>query len=300
MKLTSLDLNLLVALRALLEERHVTRAGQRIGLTQPAMSNALARLRCLFGDQLLVRTPHGMQLTPRALTLAGPLDAALEHLEQSLGGEGFVPQASHRSFTLAMADYTALVVLPALKRHLSHAAPGIDLVVLNSVRSQGLAMVDRGEADLAVGMLPGPPPHLHSQSLYRDRLVCMARADHPAFRRPLTIARYAKLAHVMVGTPGLQDSLIDHRLEQLGWRRRIEVVVPHHLVVPPLLASTDLVATEAERVGTCFAHMLPLAMCAPPFEGPDIEISHAWHIRCDRDPAHRWLRQQIATITAEI
>lgn len=300
MKLTSLDLNLLVVLRALLEERHVSRAGQRIGLSQPAMSNALGRLRRLFGDELLVRTPQGMQLTPRATALAGPLEAALEHLERALGGEGFVPKASHRSFTLAMADYTTLVVLPPLKRHLSRQAPGIALAVINSVRGQGLTMVDRGEADLAIGMLPEAPPHLHSQQLYRDRLVCMARADHPALRRPLTLARYAKLAHVVVRTLDNQHNVIDRRLDELGCQRRIEVVVPHHLVVPPLLAGTDLVATEAERLGICFSQMLRLTMRAPPFEGPDIAISQAWHTRRERDPAHRWLRLQVATVAANL
>ena len=300
MKLTSVDLNLLVVLRALLQERHVTRAGQRVGLTQPAMSNSLKRLRALFADELLVRTPQGMELTHRALALAGPLDAALEHLEQAIGGESFVPKASHRSFALAMADYTALVVLPALKRHLAPLAPGIDLVVINSVRGQGLRMVDHGEADLAVGMLPEAPPHLCRQELYQDRLVCMARANHPALRRPLSLARYARLPHVVVCTPGNQRNVVDRELELRGLQRRIEVVVPHHLLVPPLLASTDLIATEAERVSICFSQMFPLATRPPPFQGPPITISQAWHIRSDRDPAHRWLRQQISLVTAAL
>jgi DNA-binding transcriptional LysR family regulator len=300
MKLTSLDLNLLVVLRALLEERHVTRAGERVGLTQPAMSNSLKRLRALFGDELLVRTPHGMELTHRAMALAGPLRAALDHLEQALGGESFVPKASHRTFALAMADYTALVVLPALKRHLSHLAPRIELVVINSIRGQGLRMVDHGEADLAVGMLPEVPPHLRKQDLYHDRLVCMARADHPAMRRPLTLPRYAKLPHVVVCMPGNQRNVVDRELELLGFQRRIEVVVPHHLLVPPLLAGTDLVATEAQRVSICFLQMFPLATRPPPFNGPTITISQAWHIRSDHDPAHRWLRQQIATVTSTL
>src|SRR5487761_2550196 len=208
MKLTSLDLNLLVALRALLEERHVSRAAGRVGLTQPATSNALGRLRRLFDDQLLVRTPNGMQLTPRALALAGPLEAALEHLESALGGEGFVPGASRRSFTIAMADYTALVVLPPLKRQLARTAPGIDLVIVNSIRAQGIALVDRGEADLAIGLLPEPPAHLRTQILYRDRLVCIARDGHPALRRPMTLDRYVNLAHVLVRAPGDQRSVV--------------------------------------------------------------------------------------------
>lgn len=300
MKLTTLDLNLLVALRALLEERHVSRAAAQVGLTQPAMSNALGRLRRLFDDQLLVRTPNGMQPTRRALALAGPLEAALEQLENALGGEGFAPETSRRGFTLAMADYTALVILPPLKRRLAEAAPGVDLVVLNALRAQGVALVDRGEADLAIGLLPDPPAHVRAQVLYRDRLVCMGRPDHPALRRPLTLDRYVGLSHVLVRAPGDPRSVVDRELEKLGRRRRIEVLLPHYLVVPHLLAATDLVATEAERLRSCFSDQLPLAARCLPFEGPDIEVAQAWHMRSDRDPAHRWLREQVRRVAAGV
>lgn len=298
MKLTNIDLNLLVALRALLEELHVSRAAVRVGLTQPAMSNALGRLRRLFDDQLLVRTPSGMKPTPRALALAGPLESALAQLESALGGEGFSPETSRRSFTIAMADYTALVVLPSLKRHLAQTAPGLDLVIVNSVRGQGLSLVDRGEADLAIGLLPEPPAHMRTQALYRDRLVCMARDGHPALRRPLTLNRYVNLSHVLVRAPGEQPSVVDRELEKLGRQRRIEVSLPHYLLVPHLLAATDLVATEADRLRKCFADQLPLAARELPFEGPEIKVSQVWHVRADRDPAHRWLREQVALVTA--
>jgi DNA-binding transcriptional LysR family regulator len=199
-----------------------------------------------------------------------------------------------------MADYTALVVLPPLKRLLARVAPGIDLVLVNSIRGQGLSLVDRGEADLAIGLLPEPPAHLRTQILYRDRLVCMARADHPALRRPLTLERYVNLSHVLVRAPGDQRSVVDRELEKLGRQRRIEVLLPHYLVVPHLLAATDLVATEADRLRKCFAHQLPLAARKLPFEGPDIEVAQAWHVRSDRDPAHRWLREQLAFVTADV
>jgi DNA-binding transcriptional LysR family regulator len=300
MKLTHLDLNLLVTMLALLEECHVSRAGQRLGLTQPAMSNALSRLRQLFNDELLVRTPQGMRLTPRAMELATPLRAALDQLEQVLGGEsGFDPLSSRRTFTLAMADYTSLVVLPRLKRILAQRAPHIDLVVRNSIRRQGLTLVDRGEADLAIGMLPEPPPHLRSQVLYHDRLVCMARHDHPALARPLDLEAYIILPHVLVRGANEPESAVDRLLERLGHKRRIEVVLPNFLVLPLLLAGTDLVATEPERLALRYSQVLPLAMQAPPFAGPDIHISQAWHNRSDRDPALRWLRERVAEIAAE-
>lgn len=300
MKLNRLDLNLLVALRALLEERHVTRAGERLGLTQPAMSNALSRLRRLFNDELLVRTPQGMQLTSLATELAAPLRAALDQLEQALGGEtGFDPESSRRTFTIAMADYTSLVVLPRLTHLLSRQAPGIDLTVRNSMRRQGLVLVDRGEADLAIGMLPEPPPHLRSQPLYHDRLMCMARRGHPAFGRPLDLDTYVGLAHVLVRGADEAEGAVDRYLESVGRKRRIHVVLPHFLVVPLLLAGTDMVATEPERLATEFARTVPLAVQTPPFPGPDIPISQAWHSRFDRDPAHRWLRERVAEITID-
>lgn len=293
MKLVNLDLNLLLAFKVLAEERHVSRAGQRIGLSQPAMSNALARLRAIFDDELLVRAPKGMQLTAKAMALAGPVGAALAQLEDALeGGRTFEPGVARRSFSIAMADYTALVLLPALKRRLANAAPNIDLIVCNSVRAQGIDIVERGEADLAIGHLPVPPPHMPSVRLFRERLVCMARADHPALRKRLTIKAYAALRHVQVRTAN-DPLLIDGILERLGARRRVELVVPHHLVIPLLVARTDLVATEPERLATSFADVLPLAIRSPPFASPTIDISMVWHSRLDRDPAHRWLRDQI-------
>jgi DNA-binding transcriptional LysR family regulator len=299
MKLTRLDLNLLVALQALLEERHVSRAGQRLGLTQPAMSNALSRLRQLFNDELLVRTPQGMQLTPRATELTVRLRGALDQLQQALGGEeDFEPPTSRAMFTLAMADYTSLVILPHLKRLLAERAPGIDLVVRNSMRRQGLTLVERGEADLAIGVLPEPPPHLHSQVLYEDRLMCMARHDHPAFAQALDLDRYVALSHLLVRSANEPESSVDLILERLGRKRRIEVILPHFLVVPLLLAGSDLVATEPERLAQAYAQMVPLCLQAPPFPGPEIHISQVWHGRADRDPAHRWLRRQVAEIAA--
>lgn len=300
MKLASLDLNLLVALDALLEERHVSRAGRRVGLSQPAMSNVLARLRQLLNDELLVRTSNGMQLTQRAAELAGPLQLALRQLEHVLSGnEEFDPRRSHRAFTLAMADYTTLVVLPRLKRLLSSHAPGIDLVVVNAIRRQGVTVVEKGEADIAIGLLPEPPPNMHRQWLFRDRLICIARRDHPAFASKLTLDRYLSLSHISVRGSNESQGAIEQQLERLGHQRRVEVVVPNFLVVPMLLAKTDLVATEAERLATAFSGLLRLATRDAPFDCPAIEISQIWHARSERDAGHRWLRELIASLMTE-
>jgi len=294
MRLNAIDLNLLVALHVLLEERHVSRAAHRIGPSQPAMSNVLSRLRQLFNDELLLRTPNGLQPTARALALEAPLRLALQQLQQVVAEDDAFDQGSaHRSFTLGMSDYPSFVLLPALHRRLKAEAPGIDLVVVNAVRQQGLHLVETAAVDLAVGAILEVPRHLRSQVLYTDHLVCMARRGHPALRQPLTLDTFCSVSHVTVSGAADPYYSIERILGRLGRTRHVGLSLPHLLVVPMLLATSDLVACMPQRLADVLGDAVPLDCTELPFEMPDVRVSASWHSRNEADPAHRWLRRMV-------
>jgi LysR family transcriptional regulator, transcriptional activator of nodD3 and syrA len=297
--LAGLDLNLLVVLDALLAERHVTRAARRVGLTQPACSHALGRLRRALGDPLLVRGPGGaMVTTPRAEALAPGLRAALAELATAVAGPpSFDPATARRSVRIATSDYAELVVLPALIAALGRDAPGVDVwvVPLPTTRYAQLAMLASGAADLVIGPpRRDGPAGIYERRLFDERFRCVVRRGHPAGGRRLTLARYCALSHVMVAPRGTAGSVVDDALAARGRRRRVAVAVPHFLVVPHLVAASDLVATLAGRVVDAYADTAGLVVMAPPIELPGFAIAMTWHERLHRDPAQRWLRDQVA------
>lgn len=289
--LPGVDLNLLVAFDALLAERSVTRAARRIGITQPAMSHALARLRSLFDDELLVRTPRGMLPTPRAEALEGPIRGALAAIERAIGATAtFEPAEARRSFTIGTSDYGELVTLPPLLSRLSRDAPGIDLR-MRPMDEDWPRALEAGELDLAIGPpISTVPASIKAQRLFDERFVCVLRAGHPAAKRPLTLARYVALPHALIAPRGRAGGYVDDALAARGLSRRIALVIPHFLVAPFAVANSDLVVTLAERVARAFAGVLPLSIVAPPLELPGFSFHQFWHERVDRDPAHRWLR----------
>jgi DNA-binding transcriptional LysR family regulator len=297
--LSSLDLNLLVVLDALLTERHVTRAAGRLGLTQSACSHALGRLRAALGDPLLVRGPRGEMLpTPRAESLAPGLRAALRGLATAVRGEPpFDPATARRGFRVAAGDYPELVVLPSLVSLLAREAPGVDvwMVPLALTRDGVAAQLASGAADVAIGP-PGlrGPGGLYTRTLLEERFRCVVRRGHPAAGRRLTLARYCDLAHLLVSPRGTPGSLVDDALAALGRQRRIAASVPHFVVAPHVVASTDLIATLGERIVAATAAPLGLAVLAPPVELPRFTIAMTWHERTHQDPAQRWLRDVIA------
>lgn len=295
----SVDLNLLVALQALLAERHVTRAAARMGLTQPAMSHALGRLRATLDDPLLVRSKSGLQLTPRAAGLVEPLDRLLAGAGELLAPPGpFDPRTSTRRFRIAASDYMEIVLMPALLERLGREAPGIDIVLL---RHAGHAMrqLDEGEADLSlVPATPGTETGIVAQRILSEKFVCVVRADHPLVGKRMTLERYLELAHVLVSPGGARGGLVDDALAKLGRSRRVAVVVPHFLVAPFLVERTDHVLTLAARIARSLAPAVKLKALAPPSELdlPGFDVRLCWHERDHADPAHAWLRSRIAAV----
>lgn len=295
--LANADLNLLVVFDALVAEGHATRAAERIGLTQPAVSHALNRLRALFGDPLFVRSPRGMMPTPLAQDIAPSVRSILEQVEGVLlGGRTFNPADSKRQFVLGLSDYAAFVLLPRLTARLDREAPGVSLVVRNTSRSVGLPMLDDGAVELIAGNFPEPPAHMREELLYEEDFVCVGRGDHPGLDETLDLDRYLSLRHLQVSMKGNPSGYVDAVLAEKGLKRNVVVTVGHFLMAPMLVDASDLVATEPGRLFAPLAGRLPLRLFPPPLDIPTFRVVQTWHARHDADPGHQWLRRVLREV----
>lgn len=302
MDIGSFDLNLLKVFDALYAERNVTRAGLRIGLSQSAVSGALTRLRELIGDELFVRTPAGMQPTARADDLAAPVADALGLVRGALRADPFVPASADRSFTIAMSDYAAFVLLPPLLARLGVEAPGIDVRVRGMFgRGEAIELLDGGEATLAVGVPAEASARILVRPLLREGFACVARRGHPAFAGGTDIAAFAAAPHLLVSPEGDRVGLVDHRLAAVGLERRVVLSLPQFLVAPFVIAETDLIATLAARVARRFVGTgIGIAVHEPPVVLPDWPLALMWHRRTDTHAAAVWLRDLIAEVAASV
>lgn len=290
--LASVDLNLLVVFDALVAEGHATRAAERIGLTQPAVSHALNRLRALFGDPLFVRASRGMVPTPLAQDMAPSVRSILEQVEGVLlGRRVFEPVESTRQFTLGLSDYAAFVLLPRLTARLDREAPGVSLIVRNTSRSVGLPMLEDGLVELIAGNFPDPPTHMHEELLYEEDFICAARGDHSGLDGIVYLDRYLSLRHLQVSMKGKPRGYVDAVLAEQGLKRTVAVTVGHFLMAPMLVDASDLVATEPRRLFAPLAGRFPLKLFPPPIDIPSFRVVQTWHARHDADPGHQWLRR---------
>jgi DNA-binding transcriptional LysR family regulator len=298
-RLRDLDLNLLVALDTLLEERSVTRAAGRLGLTQSAMSGALARLRSALDDPLFVRTQRGIHPTPRAEALAAPLKRWLSEGDALVRRAEFEPRRWEGSFTVSTTDYMQLALLPALLARLRSEAPGLRLAVVPLVRQRLAESLAKGEIDLGVTIPEFAPPEVRSRRLYRDRYVVAVRAGHPLAKlRRSSLEDFCRYDHVLVSpTGGSFEGPADLALAELGRRRRVSLSVPSFLLVPELLLAADLVAVLPARA---VAKRRDIATRKPPIAIPDFDVMAVWHSRVHADPAHRWLRERLAEVGREL
>lgn len=295
--LPSVDLNLLVVFDALATEGHATRAAERIGLTQPAVSHALNRLRALFDDPLFVRSPRGMLPTPAALEITPAIRSILEQVEGVLrGGSAFAPARSDRQFILGLSDYAALVLLPKLIARLDREAPDVSLVVRNTSRTVGLGMLDEGSVELIAGNFPAPPSHMREELLYEEDFVCAGRDDHPELADAMDIDRYLSLRHLQVSTKGNPHGYVDAVLAEQGLKRNVAVTVGHFLMAPLLVERSDLIATEPRRLFDPLDAPLPLRLFKPPVAIPRFRVVQSWHVRHDADPGHQWLRNLVREV----
>jgi DNA-binding transcriptional LysR family regulator len=299
MNLESFDLNLLLAFESLMIERNVTRAARRVGLSQPAMSNALARLRRVFDDPLLVRTSEGMSPTQVAQSLIAPVTSALGQLRGAIEEKSlFDPAGSKRTFHIQASDHAEITLIAPLIRQISLQAPQITLrlarprVLFQPPAPSTLA----DSVDLAIGFFPDVPAldvRIHSEVLWEERSMVIARKGHPRIRGKITLRQFASEHHAAVFYKTEGQGFIDALMEQKGLSRHCTVFLPHFASVPFAVASSDLIATPPERLAVAFAGQLRLQVIPPPFVIPPFRMTMIWHERNQNDPAHSWLRDLI-------
>jgi DNA-binding transcriptional LysR family regulator len=292
------DLNLLVVFDAVMRERSVKRAAQQVGLSQPAVSHALARLRHLLKDDLLVRTPTGMAPTPRAEQLAGPVRHALGEMQLALEPEAFVPARAERRFAIAVDNCSAIVVAPRLIGAAGTAAPGVRLDLRPSGTLDVEDLIDRGELDLAIGPLATDRERFIARPLFADTFVAVLRRGHPGARQPLSAETLAQLPELEISSSGDDTSFLDRWLAERGLKRRVAHRAPY-LSAASLLAETNLVAIIRQRVAKMLVANRGLRAVALPCPSPEVTTAILWHRRLDAHPAHRWLRGLIANATAD-
>jgi len=310
--LARIDLNLLVALDALARTRNVTAAAARLGVTQSAVSHALRRLRNLLGDPLLVRTRGGMLLTPRAEALVVPLRAGLNTLGRALTQPTtWQPHSARRAFTIATPDLFDVVAMPRLLERVRSEAPGVDISIVPLDRARLLQQLESGEVDAAV--LPqvqelnldpeaASAAGLVQKQLFRDRHICMLRADHPVLGKkgkragPLSLDTYAALSHLVVSLRGTGPGIVDHALAKHGLRRRIALRVPHFYSALSIVATCDLILTAPTALATLAAPGRIVTL-EPPLKLPVHQVYLHWHERFSHDPGHTWLRELLRAVS---
>jgi DNA-binding transcriptional LysR family regulator len=291
MHLRDLDLNLLVVFNQLSAERRVNAVAQSLGITQPAVSNALRRLRRHFGDELFLRTSKGMEPTPFATRLALPVAEALATLQGALNQRtAFDPATSSRTFVLAMTDIGEIYFLPPLMEHLARIAPN---VCVSTVRNSAVTLkedMEAGRVDLAMGLLPDLKAGFFQRRLFRHRYVCMFRRGHPLDKRQITLAEFSDAEHLVVIAAGTGHNRVDAMLDDAGIRRRVRLRVPHFVAIGHILRDTDLIATVPERFARRCVEPFGLSYVAHPAKLPEIAINQFWHARFHREPGNQWLR----------
>jgi len=293
------DLNLLVALEALLDEASVTRAAARLNLSQSAVSATLDRLRHTFNDPILVRTGNRMELTSLARRLQGPLKAALASVQATLEvPREFDPAKTPFHARLALSDYGGLLILPALHRLLRRQAPDFTIEVLPKYKDDVLARLPTGDIDLATTAEAPQRTGLFSTPLVNERFVVAVRRGHPLTKRALTIARMLEHPHVTVTAHGTTDAIVGRAFSAHGHERRVVVTVPVFSSAIALAAEADLVSIVPERIASWLEKRFDLALFEPPLDIPGYTLHLCWHLRTQHDPAHQYLRDRVVEAAA--
>jgi len=291
MELEDIDLNLLVLFNQLLVERRVSKVADNLGLTQPAVSNSLARLRKLLGDELFLRTPSGMQPTPFAEQLSEPVAYALGMIHSALNQRSsFDPQHSKRSFTIGMTDIGEIYFLPTLMDSLRRQAPGVSLSTVRNTAVNLKDEMEAGKVDLAIGLLPQLKAGFFQRRLFRQRYVCLFRQGHRLDRKKISLADFSAAEHLVVVSPGTGHGKVDELLERSGIERRVRLTVPHFVAIGHILQATDLVATVPERLAQRMTAPFGLTYVTHPAKLPEVAINVFWHAKFHRTPDSQWLR----------
>lgn len=298
-----IDLNLLAAFDALMNERNVTRAATQVGVSQPAMSAALSRLRKLLGDPLFLRSADGLLPTQRARELAEPISQALRQLEATLVKKpDFVPSEAKLTVNLGLSDYPAFVLLPALLEALAQQAPGITINVhAFNDRDHAVDLLDAGAIDAAIGVPPSyPEGRILTRPILRDEFVTIIASKHPAARRGMPMETYLSLPHALASPEGQRYGLVDEALTQRGHQRTLALALPQMFALPAIVARTGMTATVMKRVALHSPAVQQLVLFPPPIALPDIVFHLIWHRRSGSHPAQQWLRMLFESVASTL
>jgi len=290
--ISALDLNLLVALKALLDERHVTRAAEKLGLSQPAMSRALQRLRVMFQDPLLVKGAGGMSLTARADELYQPLQTILNEISHMITAPTIEPKKMRGEVVIATRDYEMVAILPDVIKHWIEQAPGLTIKVV-PLSGDDLSPLERNEVDFVVSGSDRSSATLCRLTLLKENFVCLLAAKNPAAGKKLTLEKYLEMRHCQVSINEFRPGIVDTYLAEHGHKRKVIVRVPYFIVAASsVVANSDLVVTVPRRLGLLMArNNNETVACELPFKVRDFSIYLYWHIRNQNNPMHSWLRE---------
>ncbi|MEM8985557.1 MAG: LysR family transcriptional regulator [Pseudomonadota bacterium] len=294
------DLNLLKTFDALWRERNVTRAAERLGLTQPAVSNGLARLREVFSDELFIRTPHGVAPTDRCVSIAKDVQEALRHAERAVQSASvFTAETSARAFRVASVDVFDVVFLPQMMERLAALAPSIDLRTRDMERREALDLIDAGEIDVGFYKVGDAPKRIAMERIGVERLVLIARDGHPTINGPIDVETYAGAAHALFSLVGDAHGPIDDKLAALGLKRRIAVTSAHVLTIGEIVRRSDIIASIPSRIARRLVEMGGVKAYPTPIESGEMEIAMYWNRSADADPGLAWFRDVIKTVCRE-
>lgn len=302
MELKDVDLNLLVVFNELLAERRVSVVAKKLGLSQPAISNTLNRMRKLVGDELFLRTSRGMEPTPYALQLAEPIAYALGTIHATLNEKTiFEPASSTRQFTIGLSDIGEVIFLPQLMKRLGEVAPRISLSTLRTRREDVAEAMETGHVDMSVGTLSGLPNGFFQRRLFKMPYVCMFRRGHALDKGSLSVEEYCAAEHVVVVPPGSAHAQVNDAIERKGVKRNIRLALPHWTALGHILGSSgnNLVATVPESYARLCAERFELAYVPHPIKLPQVSVSLFWHGKFHRESGNKWLRNLIFGLFAD-
>jgi DNA-binding transcriptional LysR family regulator len=299
-ELRDIDLNLLVVFQQILTDRRISKVAENLGLSQPGVSNALARLRKLTDDPLFLRTPNGMEPTPFAEQLAEPTARALQVIHAAINKQAsFDPAASTRAFTVGMTDIGEIYFLPKLVNELARLAPGVSLSTVRNTAVNLRDEMEAGHVNLAIGLLPQLKVGFFQRRLFKQHYVCMFRRGHALDKRVVSLDQFSAAEHVIVVSEGTGHGRADELLRRRNIVRKIVLTVPHYVAVGHILHDSDLVATVPERLAQALAEPFGLSYVRHPAKLPEIAIDLFWHGRYNKDPANAWLRSLIVRLHGE-
>ncbi|MBW4470623.1 MAG: LysR family transcriptional regulator [Stenomitos rutilans HA7619-LM2] len=300
--LAAIDLNLLVAFEALLEQRSVTKAAEQLQIGQPAMSAALNRLRVLFEDELFVRLGRQMEPTLKALAIAPGILAALQQIRQTITcSQTFDPTSSDRTFAIGSSDYTSFVLVPLLLEFSHQVAPSLNFQMIGFEKDSVGGLLEQGAIDIALGVFPNPPRQTQWEPIFEERFVGIARQGHPELRQgTMSLETFTHLSHALTTLRRDTVGEIDQALSQRNLERRIALTTPHMLTLPFAIASSDLVAALPHRIALRLATVCNLTIFELPIKTKPWMVSMLWSALNDQDEANRWLRKAVKTISQKI